>query len=165
MSHKGYISKPQLPEVRKANRLRGAADKKRKDEVKAKAARKRQRKDNHDKACARVRREGIPPPSMPESTEEEDSSTGRVDFSESDDFEMVTAVSPPPAQQGAGVEASAMALGERRLALAMLVRTPAVRADQRSPTPAAGRMSPASAAGKDSFVSATGGGSPCQQRR
>ena len=96
MSHKGYVSKPPLPKIREANRLRAAE--KRKDEAKAKAARKRQRKDDHDKACTRVRREGIPPPSMPESIEEEDSSTGGVDFMESDDFEVVTVASPPPAQ-------------------------------------------------------------------
>ena len=81
MSHKGYVSKPPLPEVRKANCLPAQAYKKRKDEAKVKAARKRQRKDDHDKACARARREGVPPPSIPESTEEEDSSTGGVDFS------------------------------------------------------------------------------------
>jgi hypothetical protein len=97
VSHKGYVSKPPLPEVREANRLHAQLYKKRKDEVKAKAARKRQRKEEHDKACARARREGIPPLPTPESTEEEDSSTGGVDFSESDDFKAVTGVSPPPA--------------------------------------------------------------------
>ena len=124
MSHKGYVSKPLLPDVREANHLRVVADKKRKDEAKAKAARKRQRKDDHDKACARAQREGIPPPSMPESTEEEDSLTGGVDFSKSDDFGMVTGASPPPAQRGAGVEASTMTLGERRLVPATLVGCP-----------------------------------------
>ena len=81
LSHKGFVSKPLLPEVREANCLHIEAVKKRKDKAKETAARKRERKENHDKACARARREGVPPPSMPESTEEEDSSTGGVDFS------------------------------------------------------------------------------------
>jgi len=100
LSRKGYVSKPLLPEVREANCLHAQAYKKRKDEAKAKAARKRQRKDDHDKACTRARREGFPPPPTPESTEEEDSSTGGVDFSESDDFEAMTGVSPPQPNKG-----------------------------------------------------------------
>ena len=71
--------------------------KKRKDKAKETAARKREKKENHNMACARAWREGVPPPSTPESTEEEDSSTGRVDFSELDDFEVVTGASLPPA--------------------------------------------------------------------
>ena len=66
---------------------------------------------------------------MPDSTEEEDNSTGGVDFSESDDFEVVMGASPPPAQLGASIEASTTTLGERRLAPATLVGTPAARAD------------------------------------
>ena len=100
LSHKGYVSKPPLPKVREVNRLRQQAEKKRKDKAKETAARKRERKENHNKACARAWREGVPPPSMPESTEEEDSSTGEVDFSKSDDFKMVTGASPPSAQRG-----------------------------------------------------------------
>ncbi|XP_039822813.1 myristoylated alanine-rich C-kinase substrate-like [Panicum virgatum] len=111
---------------------------------------------------------------MPESTEEEDNSTGGVDFSESDDFEVVTAVSPPPAPQRASVEASASMLGKRRLAPAMLGEgrlapatlekapaadpptpatgrgSPVTAMDQKSPEPAAGRGSPALAAGQRS---------------
>jgi hypothetical protein len=98
LSHKGYVSKPPLPEVREANRLHAEASKKRKDKEKETAARKRERKENHNRACARARREGVPPPPTPESTEEEDSSTGGVNFSESDDFEVVTGASRPPAQ-------------------------------------------------------------------
>ena len=86
---------------------------------------------------------GVPPPSTPESTEEEDSSASGVDFSESDDFKVETGASPPTAQRGAGVEASTMTLGERRLAPATLVVTPAARAERRSPIPAAGQRSPA----------------------
>ena len=98
LSRKGYVSKSPLPEVREANRLDGLAVKKRKDEAKAKAARKREREKEHKKACTRARREGLPLPPMPESTEEEDSSTGGVYFSESGDFEAVTSASPPPVQ-------------------------------------------------------------------
>ena len=57
-----------------------------KDTAKETAARKREIKEKHDKACARAWLEGLPPPLTPESTEEEDSSTGGVDFSEPDDF-------------------------------------------------------------------------------
>ena len=74
--------------------------KKRKDKAKETAVRKRERKENHNKACARARREGLLPPPRPESTEEEDSLTGGVDFSESDDFEVVTGASHLPAQRG-----------------------------------------------------------------
>ena len=73
LSRKGYVSKPPVPEVREANRLHAEAVKKTKDKVKETAARKRERKENHDRACARARREGFPPPPTPESTEEEDS--------------------------------------------------------------------------------------------
>jgi hypothetical protein len=141
--------KTPVPETREANRLHADAVKKRKDKAKETAARKRERKENHDKACTRAWRKGVPPPSMPESTEEEDSSTGGVDFSESDDFEVVTAVNPPPAPQRAGVEASASVLGERRLAPATLGkgRLAPARVDRRSPTPTAGRRSPVPATG------------------
>ncbi|XP_039787065.1 skin secretory protein xP2-like [Panicum virgatum] len=128
----------------------------------------RERKENHEKVCARAKREGLSPPTTPESTEEEDSLTGGVDFSESEDFEAVTAESPPPAPQRADVEATAPALGERRFALAtlgkgrrapaMLERVPASRTDRRSPAPAAGRGSP-TAAGRvtPAPAAATGG--------
>jgi hypothetical protein len=95
LSRKGYVSKPPLAEAREANRLHAEVVKKRKDAVKETVARKGERKEKHDKACARAWLEGLPPPLMPESTEEEDSSTGGVDFLESDDFEAVTGVSPP----------------------------------------------------------------------
>ena len=156
-----YVSKPPLPEAREANRLHAEAVKKRKDAAKETAARKWERKDKHDKACARERLEGLPLPPTPKSTEEEDSSTGGVDFSESDDFKAVTGVSPPPDQRGAGGEASTMALGERRLVPATLVVAPAARAERRSPMPAAGQRSPAPAAGRDSPApAATGRRSP-----
>ena len=56
LSRKGYVSKPPLPEARKSNRLHAEAVKKRKDAAKETVARKRERKENHDKACARARR-------------------------------------------------------------------------------------------------------------
>ncbi|XP_039827517.1 uncharacterized protein LOC120689276 [Panicum virgatum] len=130
LSRKGYVSKPPLPEVREANRLRAQADKKRKDEAKATAARKRKRREDHEKECTRREREGLSPPTTPKSTEDEDSSSGGVDFSESDDFEVVTAGSPPLVPQRAGVEASASVLGERRLAPATLEKAPAARMDR-----------------------------------
>ena len=71
--------------------------KKRKDMAKETATRKRERKENHNKAWTRARREGVPLPSTPESTKVEDSSTGTVDFSESDDFEEETGASTPSA--------------------------------------------------------------------
>jgi hypothetical protein len=80
LSHKGYVLKPPLPEAREANRLNAEAVKKRKDVAKAKAARKREREEEHKKAGARARSEALPPPPTLESTEEEDSSIGGVDF-------------------------------------------------------------------------------------
>ena len=68
LSHKGYVSKPPLPEARKANRLHAEAVKKRKDEAEAKATRKREREEEHKKACARARREGLPSPPTPDVT-------------------------------------------------------------------------------------------------
>ena len=75
-----------MKKIREANCLHAEAVKKRKDKAKETAARKREKKENHNMACVRAWREGAPPPPMPESTEEEDSSTGGVDFSESNDF-------------------------------------------------------------------------------
>ena len=66
---------------------------------------------------------------MPTSTEEEDSSPGGVDFSEYDDFEVVTAGSPPPVQQRADVEVSASVAGERRLTPGRLEKALATRDD------------------------------------
>ena len=149
-----------LPEVCEANRPHAETVKKRKRMTKETAARKRERKENHNKACARAWREGVPLPSMPEFTEVEDSSTSRVDFSESDEFEVVTGASLPPAQRGAGVEASTMTLGERRLVPATPVMMPTARADRRSPTSVTGRRSPAPAMGWRSPAPAAGGGSP-----
>ena len=80
LSHKGYISKPPTPEARKANRLYGEAVKKKKDAAKEAAARKRERKEKHDKACNIAQMEGTSRPPMPESTEEEDSSSCGLNF-------------------------------------------------------------------------------------
>jgi hypothetical protein len=46
--------------------------KKRKDAVEATAARKRKRKEKHDKACKIARAEGKLRPAMPESTDDEE---------------------------------------------------------------------------------------------
>ena len=67
---------------------------------------KRDRKEKHAKACKIAQAVGAPRPPMPESTEEEDSSSGKFNFSESDALEVVTATSPPPAHRGAGGEGS-----------------------------------------------------------
>ena len=60
VSRKGYVSKPPVPEDRQANRLRDEAVKKKKDAVKEAAARKRERKEKHDKACKIAQMEGAP---------------------------------------------------------------------------------------------------------
>ena len=116
------------PGEREANRLHGEAvkkkKKKKKDAAKEAAARKRERKEKHAKACKIAEAEGAPRPATPESTEEEDSSGGELNFSEPDDFEVVTGASPPPAPRGAGGEGSSMVLGEARLALGTLVEPP-----------------------------------------
>ena len=100
LSHKGYVSKPPVPEDRQANRLRDETAKKKKDAAKEAAARKREREEKHKKACRIAQMEGAPRPPTPESTEEEDSSSGRFNFSESDALEAVTGTSPPPAHRG-----------------------------------------------------------------
>ena len=46
VSHKGYTSKPPIPEEREVNRLHGEAVKKKKDVVEEATARKRKRKRN-----------------------------------------------------------------------------------------------------------------------
>ena len=56
LSHKGYVSKPPLPEVHEANRLRQQAEKKRKDTTKETTTRKRERRERHDKECTRRKR-------------------------------------------------------------------------------------------------------------
>ena len=71
--HKGYTSKPPVPEEREVNRLHGEAVKKKKDAAEEAAARKRKRKEKHEKACKIAHTEGKSRPATPESTEEEDS--------------------------------------------------------------------------------------------
>ena len=73
VSHKGYVSKPPIPEEREANRLRDEAVKRRKDAARDAATRKRGRKERHEKECKIADAEGAPRPATPESTEEEDS--------------------------------------------------------------------------------------------
>ncbi|XP_039811988.1 translation initiation factor IF-2-like [Panicum virgatum] len=140
LSHKGYVSKHPTPEARKANRLHGeAVKKKKKDAAKKAAARKRERKEEHEKACKIAWMEGAPRPPTPESTEEEDSSSGELNFSEPDDYEVVTGASPPLAHRAAGGEGSSTVLDEERLTPGSLVEPPAARTERRSPTPAAGQ--------------------------
>ena len=81
MSHRGYISRPPVPEEREVNRLHAEVVKKQKDAAEVAAARKRKRKEKHDKACEIAQMEGAPRPPTPESTEEEDSSSGGFNFS------------------------------------------------------------------------------------
>ena len=66
----GYTSRPPVPEKREVNRLYAEAVKKQKDAAEVAAARKRKRKEKHDKACKNAHAEGKPRPAMPESTEE-----------------------------------------------------------------------------------------------
>ncbi|XP_039797487.1 serine/arginine repetitive matrix protein 1-like [Panicum virgatum] len=155
LSHRGNISKPPTPEARKANHLHGEAVKKKKDATKEAATRKRERKEEHEKVCKIARMEGSPWPPMPESTEEKDSSSCGVDFSEPDDFEVVKSASPPPAHRGAGGEGSLMALGEARRWQGER-RSPTPTMGQRSPVPAAGRRSPTPATGQRLPVPAVG---------
>jgi len=49
VSHKGYVSKPPIPEEREANRLRDKVVKRRKDAARDIATRKRDRKERHEK--------------------------------------------------------------------------------------------------------------------
>ena len=73
VSHKGYTSKPPVPEERVINRLHAEVMKKQKDAAEKAATRKRKRKEKHEKACKIAHTEGKSPPATPESTEEEDS--------------------------------------------------------------------------------------------
>ena len=82
VSHRGYTSKPPVPEEREVNRLHGEAVKKKKDAAEEAAARKRKRKEKHEKECKIARAEGKPHPATPESTEEEDSSDAELNFSD-----------------------------------------------------------------------------------
>ena len=155
VSHKGYTSKPPVPEEREANRLHGEAVKKKKEVAEEAAARKRKRKrkEKHEKECKIARAEGKPRLSTPESTEE-DSSDVELDFS--DDDEAVTGAGSPPAYRGACGEGSTVTLGEATLAPGSLVEPPPVRTERRSPTPVVGRGSPMPAAGKRSSTPMTG---------
>ena len=142
VSRKGYVSKHPVPEDRQANRLRDETVKKKKNAVKEAAARKRDRKEKHTKACKIAQAEGAPRLPTPESTEEEDSSSSGFNFSELDDLEVVMGASPTPTPRGAGGEGSLMVLGEVRLALGALVEPPAMKTERRSPTLAARERSP-----------------------
>ncbi|XP_039811620.1 uncharacterized protein LOC120674518 [Panicum virgatum] len=156
VSHKGYISKPPVPEDRQANRLRDEATKRKKDAAKEATARNREKREKHARACKLAQAEGAPRPATPESTEGEDSSDGELNFSESDDDEAVTGVGSLPAYLGAGGEGSTVTLGEATLAPGPLVEPPAARTERRSPTPAAGQRSPVLAAGRRSSTPVTG---------
>ena len=160
VSHKGYVSKPPIPEECEANRLCDEAVKRRKDAARDAATRKRERKERHEKECKVTDAEGAPRPATPESSEEEDSSDIVPNFSESDDDEAVTGVDSPPAYRGAGGEDAMVTLGEARLTPGSLVEPPPTRTERRSPTPAAGQRSPASAAGRRSSTPMTGQRSP-----
>ena len=70
VSHKGYVSKPLVPEERQANHLRDEAAKKKKDAAKKAAARKREREERHAEECKIAQAEGALQPTRPESTEE-----------------------------------------------------------------------------------------------
>ena len=81
--HKGYTSKPPVPEEREVNRLHREAMKKQKDAAEAAAARKRKRKEKHEKACKIAHAERKPRPATPESTEDEEgSSDAEINFSD-----------------------------------------------------------------------------------
>ena len=137
VSHRGYTSRPPVPEEREVNRLHIEAVKKQKDAAEAAAARKRKRKEKHDKACKIAHAEGKPRPTTPESTEEEaGSSDAEINFS--DDDKAATGAGSPPVCRGAGDEDVPVMLGEARLTPGSLVNPPLVGAERRSPTPTAG---------------------------
>jgi len=157
LSHRGYTSRPPVPEEREVNRLHAESVKKQKDAAEAAAARKRKRKEKHDKACKIVHTEGKPRPTMLESTEEEEeegSSDAEINFSDYD--EAAIGAGSPPVYRGAGDEDVPVTLGETRLTPGSLVNPPLVGAERRSPMPTAGRRSPMPAAGGRSSTPATG---------
>ena len=158
VSHKGHVSKPPVPEKRKANRLHGEAVKKKKDAAKDAATRKRERKERHARECKIAEAEGAPRPATPESTEEEDSSDVELNFSNDD--EAATGAGSPLVYQGAGGEGSTVTLGKATFAPGSLVDPPPARAEQRSPTPVAGQRLPASTADRRSSTPVTGQRSP-----
>ena len=123
LSHRGYTSRPPVPEEREVNRLHAEAVKKQKDAVEAAAARKRKRKEKHDKACKIAHKKGKPQPATPQSTEEnEGSSDAEINFS--DDDEVATGAGSPPVYRGAGDEDVLVMLGEARLTSGSLVDPP-----------------------------------------
>ena len=137
MSHRGYTSRPPVPEEREVNRLHAEAVKKQKDAAEVTAAWNRKRKEKHDKACKIAHAEGKPRPTMPESTEEEEgSSDAEINFS--DDDEAAAGAGSPPVYRGDGDEEVPVMLGEARLTSGSLVDPPLVGAGRRSPTPVAG---------------------------
>ena len=137
MSRRGYTSRPPVPEEREVNRLHTEAVKNQKDTAETAAARKRKRKEKHDKACKIAHKEGKPRPATPESTEEEEgSSDAEINFS--DDDEVATGTGSPSVYRGTGDEDAPVTLGEARLTPGSLVNPPLVGAERRSPTPAAG---------------------------
>jgi len=137
VSHKGYTSKPPVPEEREVNRQHVEAVKKQKDAAEAAAARKRKRKEKHDKACKIAHAKRKPRPATPESTEEDEgSSDAEINFS--DDDEPATGAGSPPVYRGVGDEDVPVTLGEARLTSGSLVDPHLIGAGRRSPTPAAG---------------------------
>jgi hypothetical protein len=133
VSHRGYTSRPPVPEEREVNRLHAEAVKKQKDAVEAAADRKRKRKEKHDKACKIAHAEGKPRPATPESTEEEEgSSDAKINFS--DDDRPANCAGSLPVYRGAGDEDVPVTLGEARLTSGSLVDLPLVGAGRRSPT-------------------------------
>ena len=148
VSHKGYVSKPSIPEECEANFLRDEAVKRRKDAARDATTRKRERKEKHEKECKIEHAEGAPQHATPESTEGEDSSDVELDFS--DDDEAVTGAGSPPVYRGASSEDVTVTLGEARLTSGSLVEPPPVRTERGAPMPVAGRRSPTPAAGRRS---------------
>jgi hypothetical protein len=147
VSHKGYVSKPPVPEEREAYRLHGEAVKKKKDVVKQAATRKRERKEKHEKECKIAEAEGDPRPATPESIEEEDSSDVELRFS--DDDEAATGAGSLSVYRGIGGEDMTVTLGEVRLTPRSLTEVPhPVSTEPGLPTQAAGRGSPTPAAGR-----------------
>ncbi|XP_039827244.1 translation initiation factor IF-2-like [Panicum virgatum] len=152
---------PEAGYVQLANRLGAQVEKAQKDGEKATRDRKRMRREAHEKDYRRQEREGLSQQTMPESTPDpDDSSSDEVDLEMFEDPNTGEAGGPLPAQQRAGIEASAAAAGEKEPAPATIEMIPVLTASRRSPTPAAGSRSPTPAAGRRLPTPAVGRRSP-----
>ena len=141
------ISKPPVPEQRLINRLHAEKMKRLKDAAEAKVERKRKRKRKrkarHDKACKLARAEGIPRPTTPESSEEdEEVASDAEDHAPRGDGEAAGA-SPPPFYLWDEDEAEPAVPEETRAGAESSAHPSLEGAERESSPPAAGEETPA----------------------